>query len=69
MQPIVGVVSAGEFVWLVPLCCAIALVSASSHRDDIKEIVRHAARGAVILIVGLLAFMVTISFVFEWALP
>ena len=69
MQPIVGVVPASEFVWLLPLCCAIALVSAASHRDDIKEIVRHAARGAVILVVGLLAFMVSISYVFEWVLP
>jgi hypothetical protein len=69
LQPITGIVPAGEFVWLLPLCCAIALVSAASHRDDIREIVRHAARGAAILIVGLLAFMVTISFTFEWALP
>jgi hypothetical protein len=69
IQPIIATVPASEFVWLLPLCVAIALVSSSSHRDDIREIFRHAARGAVVLIVGLLAFMVSISFVFEWALP
>ena len=48
---------------------ATAIVSAASHRDDVGEILWHAARGAIVLVVGLLVFMVAISFVFEWLLP
>ena len=59
----------GEFFWMVPLCLAIAIVSAASHRDDVGEILRHAARGTVVIIVGLLGFMVAVSFFFEWLLP
>ncbi|MHC4939819.1 MAG: hypothetical protein ACYTHK_12685 [Planctomycetota bacterium] len=58
-----------EFLWMVPLCIAIAIVSSAAHREQIGDILRHAARSTVMLIGGLLAFMVAISYVFEWLLP
>jgi NhaP-type Na+/H+ or K+/H+ antiporter len=66
---IAGTVPPIEFVWMVPLCAVIALVSSAAHREDLREILRHAARSTVMLIGGLLAFMVAISYLFEWLLP
>jgi hypothetical protein len=64
-----GTVPPVEFVWLLPLCAVIALVSSAAHREDIGEILRHTVRSSVLLIGGLLAFMVAISYLFEWLLP
>lgn len=64
-----GTVPPVEFVWLLPLCAAIAIVSSASHREDVGEIARHAVRSTFMLVGGLLAFMVAISFLFEWLLP
>ena len=58
-----------EFLWMVPLCIAIAIVSSAAHREQIGDILRHAVRSTAMLIGGLLAFMVAISYVFEWLLP
>ena len=58
-----------EFIWMLPLCAAISIVSSAAHRDNVAEILRHAVKSTVMLVGGLLAFMVTISFVFEWLLP
>ena len=58
-----------EFVWMVPLCIAIALVSSAAHRERMSDIVRHAVRSTVMLVGGLLVFMVAISYLFEWLLP
>lgn len=64
-----GTVPRIEFVWMVPLCAAIAIVSSAAHREDTGEILRHAARSTFMLIAGLLVFMVAISYLFEWLLP
>jgi hypothetical protein len=64
-----GTVPPIEFVWMVPLCAAIGIVSSAAHRENVGEILRHAARSTVMLVSGLLVFMVAISFLFEWLLP
>lgn len=64
-----GTVPPIEFVWMLPLCAAIALVSSAAHREDVGEILRHAIRSTVLLVGGLLVFMVAISYLFEWLLP
>ncbi len=66
---LMGIVPAGEFVWLLPLCTAIAIVSSAAHREELRDILRHAAKSALLLIGGLLVFMVSVSFLFEWLLP
>ena len=62
-------VPAVEFVWMLPLCVAIAIVSSAAHREVMRDILLHAVRSTVVLVGGLLAFMVAISFLFEWLLP
>jgi len=64
-----GTVPPVEFLWMVPLCAAIGIVSSAAHREDIGEILRHSVRSTVVLIAGLLVFMVIISYLFEWLLP
>jgi hypothetical protein len=64
-----AIVPAGEFIWLLPLCTAIAVVSSAAHREEMGDILRHAAKSTLFLLGGLLVFMVTVSFLFEWLLP
>ena len=64
-----GTVPAIEFIWMVPLCVAIALVSSAAHREEMGDILRHAVRSTIMLLGGMLVFMVVISFLFEWLLP
>ena len=66
---IVAVVPSADFIWLVPLCVAIAVVSSAAHREEMGEILRHAVKSTALLFGGLLAFMVTVSYLFEWLLP
>lgn len=58
-----------EFFFLPPVCLAIALVTAAAHRDDVREITRYALRSWIVLVGGILAFLGTVSYVFEWVLP
>ena len=58
-----------DFMWLPPICLAIALVTSAAHREDIKEILRHAMKSWMILLVGILVFANSISFFFNWLLP
>ena len=62
-------VPAVEFVWMLPLCVAIAIVSSAAHREVMRDILLHAVRSTVVLVGGLLVFMVAISYLFEWLLP
>lgn len=57
------------FLWLPPICLAIALVTSAAHREDIREILRHGMRSWFILTVGIFVFANSISFLFEWILP
>jgi len=57
-----------EFMWLAPLCVAIALVSSAAHREDVKTILRHAVKSTALILGGLLAFMVCVSYAVEWLL-
>lgn len=64
-----GLLQPAEFLFLPPICLAIALVSSAAHRDNMRSILRHAFRSWLILMGGILAFMVCVSFFFEWVLP
>ncbi|MHC4819753.1 MAG: hypothetical protein ACYTF8_17035 [Planctomycetota bacterium] len=52
---LLALVKLSEFLFLPPIC--------------LRDILRHAARACVILIVGILVFMVLVSYFFEWVLP
>jgi hypothetical protein len=65
---LLATVPADEFVWLLPLCVAIALVSSAAHRENMGQILGHAAKSAVLILGGLLGFMVCVSYVVEWLL-
>ena len=58
-----------DFVFLPPICLAIAIVTAAAHREDLREILIHGARAWVILMAGILVFALGISYFFEWMLP
>ena len=58
-----------DFVFLPPVCLAIALVTSAAHRDDIKEIVTHGVKSWLLLMGGIMAFALGISYFFEWMLP
>jgi len=66
---LLGTVPGNEFFWLVPLCVAIALVSSAAHREQIGQILRHAVKSSALILGGLLAFMVCVSYAVEWLLP
>ncbi|MHC4577897.1 MAG: hypothetical protein ACYTED_10870 [Planctomycetota bacterium] len=66
---LLGLVKLYEFLFLPPVCLAIALVTSAAHREDMRTILRHALRAWIILMVGIVAFMVVISLFFEWVLP
>ncbi|MHC4818812.1 MAG: hypothetical protein ACYTF8_12235 [Planctomycetota bacterium] len=66
---VLALVKLSEFLFLPPICLAIALVTAAAHREDMRDILRHAVRAWVILIVGIVVFMVFVSYLFEWILP
>jgi len=66
---LVALVQASEFALLPPICLAIALVTSAAHREDMREILRHALRSWIVLVFGILVFMVALSYFFEWVLP
>lgn len=69
MMPMLAVLQWADFVFLPPICLAIALVTSAAHRENMRNILVHAVRSWVILIVGILAFAAGISYLFEWILP
>ena len=66
---LLGLLTAGEFLFLPPICLAIALVTSAAHREDMGAILRHALRAWLVLMGGILLFMVVVSYLFEWILP
>lgn len=66
---LLALVQASEFLFLPPICLAIALVTSAAHRDDMREIFRHALRSWLVLLGGMLVFAVFVSYLFEWLLP
>ena len=64
-----GLVRGGEFLFLPPICLAIAVVTSAAHRDAVPSILTHALRSWFVLMFGILAFMTGISYFFEWVLP
>jgi len=64
-----ALVRLGEFAFLPPLCLAIALVTSAAHREDMKEIFRHALRSWIVTLGGILVFMVSVSYLVGWILP
>ncbi len=66
---VLGLMELGEYGFLPPICLAIALVTSAAHRESMPAILRHAARSWFVLMGGIFAFMITISFFFEWVLP
>ncbi|MGQ0614850.1 MAG: hypothetical protein ACT4PV_14030 [Planctomycetaceae bacterium] len=59
----------GEFVFLPPVCLAIALVTSASRHDALESILRHAMRAFLMLVFGILLFMFALSFLMEGLLP
>ena len=66
---LLAVLQWADFLWLPPICLAIALVTAASHREQMRSILAHAARSWVILMGGIVVFALAISYLFEWILP
>ena len=66
---ILALVQWSEFLFLVPICLAIAIVTSAAHREDMHAILRHAMRAWVLLVVGNLVFIGLITHIFEWVLP
>jgi hypothetical protein len=66
---VLALVQPGEFAFLAPLCLAIALVTSAAHREDLREILRHALRAWIVTFVGILVFMVAVTYIVEWILP
>ena len=66
---LLAVLQWADFLFLPPICLAIAIVTAAAHREDVPDILRHAARGWMVLMAGIFVFAFTISFFFEWVLP
>jgi hypothetical protein len=69
MTSLLALVTPTEFLFLPPICLAIALVSSAAHRDNMRSILQHAFRSWLILMGGIVVFMVCVSFFFEWVLP
>ena len=66
---LLAVLEWADFLFLPPICLAIAIVTAAARRDNVREILRHAMRGWLVLMAGIFVFAFAISFLFEWVLP
>jgi NhaP-type Na+/H+ or K+/H+ antiporter len=66
---LLAIVQAKEFLFLPPICLAIALVTSAAHRESMRDILSHAWRAWIVLMVGMIAFALAISYLFEWLLP
>lgn len=58
-----------EFALLPPLCLAIALVTAAAPRENMRSILRHALRGWLVTLGGIIVFMIVVSVVVRWTNP
>ena len=58
-----------EYAFLPPLCLAVALVTSAAHREDMREILRHAVRAWIVTFGGIVFFMLVVSYFVEWILP
>ena len=58
-----------EYAFLAPLCLAVALVTSAAHREDMREILRHALRAWIVTLGGIVLFMLVVSHFVEWKLP
>ncbi len=59
----------GEFLFMPPICLAIALITSAAHREDMTTLMPRAMRSWVVLMAGILAFMIVQTYLFEWLLP
>jgi hypothetical protein len=64
-----AVLTVGDYLFLLPICFSIAVVTSAAHRDDMREIFRHSIRSWFVLLVSIVVFTVALSFFFEWILP
>ena len=65
----IGLVLPVEYLFLPPICLAIAVVTSAAHRENLKEILRHALRSWLVLLGGIVVFLFLVSYFFEWILP
>jgi len=66
---LLALVQPGEFLFLIPICLAIALVTSAAHREDMREILHHALRAWVVTVVGIFVFLVVVTVTVEVILP
>lgn len=66
---ILATLTPADFLFLPPICAAIALVTSAAHREEMRDILRHAIRSWIVLVGGILVFMIAVSCFFEWVLP
>ena len=69
LATILALVRPSEYAFLPPLCLAVALVTSAAHREDMREILRHAVRAFVVTLGGILVFLVAVSYFVEWICP
>jgi hypothetical protein len=69
MIELLALVRPAEFVFLPPICLAIALVTSASHREDLGEILRHAVVNWIKLMVGIGIFALALTILLGWVLP
>ncbi len=69
MIELLALVRPAEFVFLPPICLAIALVTSASHREDMGEILRHAVVNWIKLMVGIAIFAIALTVLLGWVLP
>ena len=58
-----------EFLFLPPICFAIALVTSAAHREEMGEILRHAVVQWVKLLIGISVFALALTLLLGWILP
>lgn len=66
---LLALVLPAEYLFLPPICLAIALVTAAAHREKMGEILRHAVRSWILLLFGIFVFMGVLTTFFDWILP
>ena len=66
---LLGLVHLVEYAFLPPLCLAVALVTSAAHREDMREILRHALRAWIVTFGGIVLFMLAVSYFVLWIKP
>ena len=69
MIELLALVRPAEFLFLPPICLAIALVTSASHREDMGDILRHALVNWFKLMVGIALFGLALTVLLGWILP